>query len=464
MDARYLGRSALVALLFSFVVAPVSPAQSVSLRASTSPSAEQKPTKSTLREALLARGYVAIPMKRTDPGHYVIEATIREKKVLLIVDTGAPTLCLDTSVVDERHRPEGEEIPDKGATRERGWQTTTGGLRIGEIRCPDLTTTVFDFTEVNASLKRRGVPSIDGLFGDAELRYFSAVIDLPSETLFLIDPTKREWSKLEGRWQCVRVEREGIVLDRERARTVAMIFRDGKVVRFEAGEKLDTQDVAVNVAVEPNEIDFVTPGRDGKPASVIQGVYRIAGDRLSWCSVSGKKEGVLRPTGFEAKSNSGHVSLEFEPMDPRTELPDAVRGVLGNSGYQSIELSRESRFVMVPCHLQDKSLSLVLDTGTVHACLHEQKATEFELGSGMVSTTSTLIGKIPTSIHQTNAYRIGKCAVLNMDLTVSNLSPYFRGGIPFDGLLGTNTLERLSAVIDYSTNKLYILDPTGSKK
>jgi uncharacterized protein (TIGR03067 family) len=115
------------------------------------------------------------------------------------------------------------------------------------------------------------------------------------------DPQDMEYARLEGTWQVVSLEVDGMKIPKETIKESKLIIK-GK--QFTMKEKIATYrgTFIIDPAKKPNTIDIkFTEGPEKGNTSL--GIYELDGDDLRLClSVTTK----VRPKEFTAKSKSGH--------------------------------------------------------------------------------------------------------------------------------------------------------------
>jgi hypothetical protein len=130
-------------------------------------------TRKSLHKLLEADGYVVVPLQNV-AGYLCVEARVNGKRVVLILDTGAPQSHLDP-----------KRVPDLKWTRKDGARPLSYGvvdsLQIGPIKTGSRGVYSHDLTDSN----RPEEPGVDGLLGADILDPHAAVIDYPARKLYL---------------------------------------------------------------------------------------------------------------------------------------------------------------------------------------------------------------------------------------------------------------------------------------
>ena len=208
------------------------------------------------------------------------------------------------------------------------------------------------------------------------------------------------------------------------------------------------------------------------------GLLKVSGDKLTVClclDPSKGKKGEEFPDDFKAGTDSGHLLLEFqrEKVAGRpVAAADPLRAMLEKKGYVAVPLTAEEGGVgfIVECKRGTETLRLLIDTGAEVSALDmslvkklslkpKRKVTGVGIGGEQdgveVSLRGLSIGDFDT---RTTANAIPFAA---LDFTAINTAlVQHRKLRPIDGLLGHIDLRDYSAVIDYSTQTLYLRRPS----
>lgn len=142
---------------------------------------------SDLAEFLTARGYHRVPLTRSGVGHFHTPGTLNGRPVEVLVDTGAASTVVAMSVVRELGlRADPLEQAGGGAGGALDQFLVVGAdLRLGSF-APRLAGPVgIDFEHVNAALRAQGSAEVDVILGVDVFDAHAAVIDYPSQGLFL---------------------------------------------------------------------------------------------------------------------------------------------------------------------------------------------------------------------------------------------------------------------------------------
>lgn len=142
---------------------------------------------SDLADFLAARGYISVSLTRSGVGHFHTTGTLNGRPVELLVDTGASCTVVSMAVVRELGLK--TELLNLAAGGAGGaldqYQVDGADLRLGAF-VPRLAGPVgLDFEHVNAPLRAHGSAEVDLILGADVFDAHAAVIDFPSQSLFL---------------------------------------------------------------------------------------------------------------------------------------------------------------------------------------------------------------------------------------------------------------------------------------
>jgi uncharacterized protein (TIGR03067 family) len=126
-------------------------------------------------------------------------------------------------------------------------------------------------------------------------------------------PTKEAHEKLQGTWIATQAERDGKVADDIVGHRVSFTGNQFQI-QSEKGKLLYAGTIRVEPRVNPAAIDLghtkgILKGKTWK------GIYALDGGTLTICDNAANPD-KGRPTGFEARPESGHVLITFKRAKP----------------------------------------------------------------------------------------------------------------------------------------------------
>jgi len=142
----------------------------------------------TLRNLLESQGFHRIPLQKLKSGHYKFSLKINGVKGTFILDTGASTSCIDTSIANRfQLKTETSDVKAAGAGA-TGMDTLAShynNLTIGSKQIHNISVVLFDLSHVNLALTQVNEAPIDGILGADLLKKLRAVIDYGRNVFYL---------------------------------------------------------------------------------------------------------------------------------------------------------------------------------------------------------------------------------------------------------------------------------------
>jgi hypothetical protein len=169
-----------------FAQAPLKPATDGEPK--TKLPADAKPA-GELEQILKERGYAAIPLERSQATYVVVVCSVRDKKLRLALDTGAPVSLLDETQT-EKLKIDWEKTNDFGAPGgdAGGSYTKSCKIEVMELngfKAHGIRFYNHDLASANKALLEYKEQPIDGLLGWDVLREYSAIIDVRALRVYL---------------------------------------------------------------------------------------------------------------------------------------------------------------------------------------------------------------------------------------------------------------------------------------
>ena len=270
------------------------------------------PRASVLRAAMTGCGYVAVPLRRGRvSGWWFVDVVIEGRRTALMLDTGASGYGSFSLTAARRLglRPIGpvslSSTPD--IRNIPTYHEVYIGVRVGP-HARVVPFQVIDNDWIHTLEPGDGIDNSSGLLGTVFLSHYSAVIDYPSATLYLLDPRRRE-PGLAGEWEAVEMTSKG---ERTRFRSGARrltfgdelrLFRDG-----EASVVSYTLDSTPGVRAMQWHHRYTDAGR--KPGGWSDRyLYRLTGDELVLC---GRVYNRRSADGFPLVKIDGSVASPYD--------------------------------------------------------------------------------------------------------------------------------------------------------
>jgi uncharacterized protein (TIGR03067 family) len=130
---------------------------------------------------------------------------------------------------------------------------------------------------------------------------------MPAATAAEKDDAKAELKKLQGTWQVTKwVDDSGEAAGADEIKDFTFVFKD-QTVEMRNGK--DSRRPALKFTLNPEKKPKWIDIEMGGPVGTSEGVYKLEGDELTICVVSGGKNGkpAPRPTEFAAKKGEHHA-------------------------------------------------------------------------------------------------------------------------------------------------------------
>ena len=141
----------------------------------------------TLNKFLKTSGYSSIKLIFLKTKHYLIEARINDINGRFILDSGASSSCICTSLED-KFKVISKESKEKASSANSEMTNTKiskkNKIQIGNwVNELDLIT--FDMNYINTALSEKKINPIDGIIGADILKKSKAVLDYKTNKLYL---------------------------------------------------------------------------------------------------------------------------------------------------------------------------------------------------------------------------------------------------------------------------------------
>ena len=138
---------------------------------------------------------------------------------------------------------------------------------------------------------------------------------------------------------------------------------------------------------------------------------------------------------------------------------------LKKSGYCSVKLIfLETKHYLIEAKVNGVSGKFILDTGASNSCICISLEDKFKLISkdSKEKASSATSQMTNIKISRSNAIQIGKWEdkinLITFDMNHINNALSEKQIDPIDGIIGADILKKSKAIIDYKSNKLYLLN------
>jgi hypothetical protein len=141
----------------------------------------------TLNKYLIDSGYVSIKLNFLKTKHYSLEADINGINGKFILDTGASSSCICTSL-EKKFNIISKETIEKASSATSEISNTkiskSNTIQIGEWE-NKINLITFDMSHINNALSEKKINPIDGIIGADILKKSKAILNYKSNKLYL---------------------------------------------------------------------------------------------------------------------------------------------------------------------------------------------------------------------------------------------------------------------------------------
>ena len=141
----------------------------------------------TLNKFLKTSGYISVKLIFLKTKHYLIEARINGINGRFILDTGASSSCICTSLED-KFKVISKENKEKASSATSQMKHTkisrSNAIQIGKWE-DKINLITFDMSHINTALSEKKIDPIDGIIGADILKKSKAILDYKSNKLYL---------------------------------------------------------------------------------------------------------------------------------------------------------------------------------------------------------------------------------------------------------------------------------------
>lgn len=160
---------------------------------SDGPPVEYRPEEvGTVDHALCLLGFSAVPVRKVDPGHQLIEASINGHKGNFVLDTGANVTVINASQAERFGLSSGGALRGLGGTPPVGasgdaHQIAIDSFKIGPITVRQSRVVTADLGQLLAALSKISGSQVSGIIGQDVLNEQRAIIDVARPMLYLME-------------------------------------------------------------------------------------------------------------------------------------------------------------------------------------------------------------------------------------------------------------------------------------
>ena len=143
-----------------------------------------------------------------------------------------------------------------------------------------------------------------------------------------------------------------------------------------------------------------------------------------------------------------------------------LKTFLQESSYSSVTFKRiKTNHIQVKAEVNDVKGVFIVDTGASNSCINLEHYELFKIfakeSSEKASSATNEITK--TMISKKNKIKIGKwmkknISIVLFDMSFINKTLVDQGAERVNGIIGSDLLKKGKAIIDYSSNKLFLID------
>ena len=141
----------------------------------------------TLNKFLKTSGYSSVKLIFLKTKHYLIEAKINGVNGRFILDSGASSSCICTSLED-KFKVTSKENKEKASSATSQMKHTkisrSNAIQIGKWNSKTSLIT-FDMSHINTALSEKKINPIDGIIGADILKNSKAILDYKTNKLYL---------------------------------------------------------------------------------------------------------------------------------------------------------------------------------------------------------------------------------------------------------------------------------------
>jgi predicted aspartyl protease len=444
----------------------------------------------------------AIPITRTvKSGHMVIEGKGGDRKIRMVLDSGAERTVLSKASAEAMKLPLTEAttlVAGASDANHKPMQGLLTNVTFGETSLPRLPVMVLPLKEVFDALSDGEASPIDGIIGADVLEQAGGIIDVAAGTLYLTGsapPTAggaaaRSPEEVLAGHIVVPLEAD------EQGHFLAGAKVNGRDIRFVVDSGADTivfnEQLAADLKVDLTRGNGTAQGADGKPfalatgkiASIeLPGGIRVENQSFPFLNLAGFKRSTVggEPAKVDGMLGQGFIMAARMIMDcgerrmlvpAKGAKPGEFVSALEKQGGKVVKLLRgASGKSYLPLALDGEEVALLIDTGSGLSTLDpgyaKDKSWRREQKGGSVKTLGQT-QQLETVTVPATSFGVLKLPNVSFALVAGAGRGRDKevGGRRVVGLFGMNYLRPLRAVLDFGSGQALFpvnkLKPPGS--
>ncbi len=414
------------------------------------------------RDALVKAGYTAIPLTVSPELRLYVEGAIGSEKVRFKLCSGESMTVIDFSVARRLGLPLGEAVPRGMGSSYAGRVAEYPGISLGTF-APLKNWNMLKGMAVDLS-RLDNHPT--GLLAMDVLDAWGAVVDYPGRTLYVRPMLQNAWPRLAGAWTVTNWQEDGETRKLDPKALPTLTFADRRFKLIDGGQ---TREYAMQMVPAEKKglyrMVFFDPKQedDRAPAILADSLIKVAGDRMTVCLVPDVKKAKRAPTEFAAPKGSGYVLLELKRTSQKADskTADPLREIMVKDGFTPVPMEELNGQRIVMAKANGTAFQLLVETGESTSTFDSTALSKW--GAKRIGSIGTLDG------GSTGTFLLRGPTLGNYNTRQAWMVIYGMGDGPANlnqapaaqkqslhGQLGNTELLTGSAVIDFTTNTMYM--------
>lgn len=135
----------------------------------------------------------------------------------------------------------------------------------------------------------------------------------------------------------------------------------------------------------------------------------------------------------------------------------SIKELLELRGYQSFELDIKGNHIFVEAHVNNKAMTMMVDTGAQTTILNLEAAKQAKMEIGpMDQKIAGVAGTAPAAVVKVPSIKLGDVEVTNRKLITADLKEAGLNPEECGGLLGADIFREMDAVISYREGRIFL--------